>query len=76
MIWNVFGGAADEVEAMFLFALFLDVEDCLVVSASISIGSPYSCSAFSSSTSPGSRTCIRMMVCMLIAEGVGIRSRS
>ena len=72
-IWNASGGAADEVEALFLFALLLDVEDCLAASASVSIGSPSSCSAPSSSTSPGSRTCIRMMVCLWIAEGVGIR---
>ena len=76
MIWNAFGGVADEVEALILFALLLDVEDCPAVSASVSIGSPSSCSAPSSSTSPGSRTCIYMMVCLLIAKGVGIRLRS
>ena len=76
MIWNASGGVADEVEALILFALLLDVEDCPVAYALVSIGSPSSCSATSSSTSPGSRTCIRMMVCLLIAEGVGIRLRS
>ena len=75
MIWNASGGVADEVEALFLFALLLDFEDCPVASASVSIGSPSSCSA-PSSTSPGSYTCICMMVCLLIAKGVGIRLRS
>ena len=76
MIWNASRGAADEVEALFLFALLLDVEDCPAASASVSIGSPSSYSAPSSSTSLGSRTGICMMVCLLIAEGVGIRLRS
>ena len=76
MIWNASGGVVDEVEALFLFTLLLDVENCLATSASVSIGSPSSCSAPSSSTSPGSHTCIRMMVYLLIAEGVGIRLRS
>ena len=76
MIWNASGGAADEVEALILFALLLDVEDCPAASASVSIGSPSSCLALSSSTSPGSHTCIRMMVYLLIAKGVGIRLRS
>ena len=67
MIWNASGGAANEVEALFLLALLLDVEVCLAASASVSIGSPSSCSAPSSSTSPGRRTCIRMMVFLLIA---------
>ena len=76
MIWNVSGGVADEIEALILFALLLDMEDCHAASASVSIGSPSSYSVPSSSTSPESRTCIRMMVCLLIAEGVGIRLRS
>ena len=76
MIWNAFGGAADKVEALFLLTLFLDVEVCLVASASVSIRSPSSCSAPSSSTSPVRRTCIRMMVYLLIVKGVGIRLRS
>ena len=76
MIWNASGGVANEVEALIFFALLLDVEDCPGVSASVSIGSPSSYSDPFSSTSPGSRTCIRMMVCLLIAEGVGIRLRS
>ena len=76
MIWNISGGVADEVDAMFLFVLLLDVEDYPAASTSVSIGSSSSYSAPSSSTSPGSRTCIRMMVCLLIAEGVGIRLRS
>lgn len=76
MIWNESRGVADEEEALFLFALLLDMEDCLTAFASVSIGTPSSCSAHSSSTSPGSRTCIRMMVYLLIAEGVGIRLRS
>ena len=76
MIWNASGGIVDEVEAMFLLALLLDVEVYPAASASISIGSPSSCSALSSSTSPERRTCIRMMVYLLIAEGVGIRLRS
>ena len=76
MIWNVSGGATDEVEALFLFALLLDVEAYPAASTSVSIGSPSSCSTPSSSTSPGSRTCIRMMVYLLIGEGVGIRLRS
>ena len=76
MIWNASGGVTNEVEALILFALLLDVEDYPAASASISIGSPSSYSALSSSTSPESRTCICMMVCLLIAEGVGIRLRS
>ena len=76
MIWNASGGAADKVEAPFLFALLLDVEDYPTASTSVSIGSPSSCSTPSSSTSPESRICICMMVCLLIAEGVGIRLRS
>ena len=76
MIWNASGGVVDEVKALFLFTLLLDVENCLATFASVSIGSPSSCSASSSSTSPGSHTCIRMMVYLLIAEGVGIRLRS
>ena len=76
MIWNAFGGVANEVEALILFALLLDVEDCLAASTSVSIGSPSSCSGPSSSTSPESHTCIGMMVCLFIAEGVGVRLRS
>ena len=76
MIWNASGGVADEVEALILFALLLDVENCPAASVLVSIGSTSSCSAPSSSTSPGSYTCIRMMVCLLIVEGVGIRLRS
>ena len=76
MIWNASGGVADEVEALILFALLLDVEYCPTTSASVSIGSPSSYLTPSSSTSPGSCTCIRMMVCLLIAKGVGIRLRS
>ena len=76
MIWNASGGTADEVEALLLLALLLDVEVYPVASASVSIGSPSSCSALSSSTSLGRRICIRMMVCLLIAEDVGIRLRS
>ena len=76
MIWNASGGTANEVEALFLFALLLDVEDYPATSALVSIGSPSSCSAPSSSTSPESHTRIRMMVYLLIAEGVGIRLRS
>ena len=75
MIWNASGGVADEVEALILFALLLDVEDYPVASASVSIGSPSSCSAPSSYTSLESHTCICMMVCLLITEGVGIRLR-
>ena len=66
----------DEVEALFLLALLLDMEVCLVASTSVSIGSPSSCSAPSSSTSPGRHTCIRMTIYLLIAEGVDIRLRS
>ena len=76
MMWNASRGAVDEVEALFLLALLLDVEVCPTASASLSIGSPSSCLAPSSSTSPEKRTCIRMMVYSLIAEGVGIRLRS
>ena len=76
MIWNASGGAADEVEALFLLTLFLDVEVCPVASASVSIGSPSSYSAPFSSTSLERRTCIRMLVCLLMAEGVGIKLRS
>ena len=76
MIWNASGGAVDEVEALFLFALLLDVEVCPAASALVSIGSLSSCSAPSLSTSPRRRTYIRMMVYLLIAEGVGIRLRS
>ena len=76
MIWNASRGGADEVEALLLLALLLDVEVCPIASASVSIGSPSSCSAPSSSTSPKRCTYIYMMVCLLIAEGVGIRLRS
>ena len=76
MIWNASGGAADKVEALFLLALLLDVEVYPAASASVSIGSPSPYLAPSSSTSPERRTCIGMMVCLLIAEGVGIRLRS
>ena len=76
MIWNESGGVADKEEALFLFALLLDMEDCPTAFALVSIGTPSSCSTPSSSTSPGSPTCIRMMVYLLIAEGVGIRLRS
>ena len=33
MIWNASGGAANEVEALFLLALLLDVEVCPAASA-------------------------------------------
>ena len=76
MTWNESWGSFVEVEALFLFALLLGVDSYPAASASVSIGSPSSYAAPSSSTSPGSRNCILMMVCLLIAEGVGIRLRS
>ena len=70
MIWNASGGTSDEVEALLFLPRLLDDEACLAATVSVFIGSPLPWSPFSSS--PGRQICILMMVCLLMAEGVGM----
>ena len=65
-----FGGTFDEVEALLLLPRLLDVEVCPATTVSVSIGLPLPW--LPSSSSPGRRTCILIMVSLLMAEGVGI----
>ena len=71
MIWNASGGIADEDEALLLLPQPFKLEVFPAASVSVSIGSPSSWSP--SSSSPGRRTCILVMVCLLMAESVGMR---
>ena len=68
MNWNASRGIAHDVEALLLLPLLLDVEVCPTAFALVSIGSPSPWSP--SFSSPRRRTCILMMVILLMAEGV------
>ena len=71
MIWNALGGTSNEVEALLLLPRLLGVEVYPAVTVLVSIWSPSPCSSTFSSL--GRRTCILMMVSLLMAEGVGMR---
>ena len=71
MIWNASEGIADEDEALPLLPRPLELEGSPTASVSMSMGSPSSW--LPSSSSPGTRTLILMMVSLLIVEGVDNR---
>ena len=71
MIWNASGGTADEDEALLLLPRPLELEGSPAASVLMSMGSPSSW--LPSSLSPGRRTCILVMVSLLMAEGEGMR---
>ena len=71
MIWNASGGTADEDEALLLLPRPLELEGSPAASILMSMGSP----SFwlPSYLSLGRRTCILVMVSLLMAEGEGMR---
>ena len=71
MIWNASGDIADEDEALLRLPQPLELEGSPAASVSVSMG--LHSSWLLSSLSPGRRTCIHVMVSLLMAEGEGMR---
>ena len=73
MIWNAFGGIAEDGEALLLPLppTLWEENGCLSASVLVSIG--YSCVGSTSSSSPGRQTLLLIIVKALIARGVGMR---
>ena len=74
MIWNAFGGTAEDDEAQLFLPWLRELKGCASASVLVSIGSPSTWSP--SSSSLGRRTLIHAIVRAFIAGGVGMRLMS